>query len=147
MTNTKGNYRETCLVIMTGLLVFWMIYQVKVLVTIAIAIGIIGAFIPSLARGINWVWYKIAEVMGWVMSKVLLSIIFFFIRHFFFRRLHRLFFQCSLRRCLLRLLFLFPIALLYRLFNSDKLQLKRRSDSYWTEREHRYTEKDLENVW
>lgn len=121
MTTTKGNYRETCLVIMTGLLVFWMIYQVKVLVTIAIAIGIIGAFIPTLAGWIHWVWYKIADVMGWVMSKVLLSAIFF--------------------------LFLFPLALIYRMFNKDNLQLKKKPDSYWTNRQHAYSAKDLENVW
>ena len=121
MTTTKGNYRESCLVIMTGLLVFWMIYQVKVLITIAIAIGLIGAFIPTVGEWINWIWYKIADVMGWVMSKVLLSAIFF--------------------------LFLFPIALIYKLFNKDTLQLKKKQDTYWTKRSHKYAAKDLENVW
>jgi hypothetical protein len=121
MTNAKVKYQETCLVIMTGLLVFWFVYQVKVLVTIAVAIGIIGAFIPSIAKWIHWAWYKLADVMGWVMSKVLLSAIFF--------------------------LFLFPIALIYRMFSKDTLQLKRKTDSYWTKRSHKYTSKDLEHVW
>lgn len=106
---------------MTGLLVFWLIYDVKVLVTIAVAIGVIGAFIPSLAKWIDWGWYKLAEVMGFVMSKVLLTIIFF--------------------------IFLFPIAVVYKMFNKDTLQLKRRTDTYWTKRNHAYSGKDLEQVW
>jgi hypothetical protein len=121
MTTTKGKYQETCLVIMTGLLVFWFVYHVKVLITIAIAIGIIGAFIPSIAKWIHWAWYKLADGMGWVMSKVLLSAIFF--------------------------LFLFPIALIYRMFSKDTLQLKKKTDSYWTKRSHKYTDRDLEHVW
>ena len=112
---------ETCLVIVTGLLVFWFIYKVKVLVTIAVAVGLIGAFIPSIAKWIHWAWYKLAEMMGFVMSKVLLSAVFFFL--------------------------LLPISLVYRMFNKDTLQLKRKADSYWTKRSHRYTGKDLEQVW
>lgn len=121
MTTTKGDYRETCLVIMSGLLVFWLIYQVKVLVTIALAIGLIGAFLPSIAKWVHWAWYKLADVMGWVMSKVLLSAIFF--------------------------LFLFPIALLYKLTGKDTLQMKKKAGSYWTGRNHKYSAKDLENTW
>jgi hypothetical protein len=43
--------------------------------------------------------------------------------------------------------FLFPIALLYRLTGGDKLQLKKKGDSYWTKRSHKYEAKDLEQVW
>ncbi len=121
IVNTREKQIETCLVIVTGLLIFWLIYHVKVLVTIAVAVGIIGAFIPSLARWIHWAWYKLAEVMGFVMSKVLLSLVFF--------------------------VFLFPISLIYRMFNKDTLQLKKKAGSYWTVREHSYTGKDLEQVW
>ena len=119
--NIEGKQQQTCLVIMSGLLIFWLVTGHKWLVTVALIIGLIGAFVPYLATGINWMWYKIAEVMGWVMSKVLLSLIFF--------------------------LFLFPIALLYRMFNKETLQLKRSSGSYWTERKHSYEAKDLEDAW
>jgi hypothetical protein len=117
----KVRVKETCLVIMTGLLVFWWIYKVDVLVYIAVAIGVIGAFIPFLAKWIDWAWYKLAEGMGWVMSKVLLSIVFY--------------------------VFLFPIALLARMSKKDVLQLKKKPDSYWTKREHQYSDKDLDNAW
>ena len=117
----RSKHLETCIVIITGLLVFWLIYEVKVLITIAVAIGIIGAFIPGIAKWINWAWYKLAEAMGFVMSKVLLTLVFF--------------------------IFLFPVSILYRLFNKDTLQLKRKTDTYWTKRDHRYSGKDLEQVW
>lgn len=117
----KVRPKETCLVIITGLLVFWWIYEIKLLVGIAIAVGIIGAFIPFLAKWIDRAWYKLSEVMGYVMSRILLSAIFY--------------------------LFLFPIAVLSRLSKKDSLQLKKKSDSYWTKRDHQYTKKDLENTW
>lgn len=117
----KVRIKETCLVIMSGLLVFWLIYKVNVLVYIALAIGVIGAFIPVLAKWIDWAWYKLAEGMGWVMSKVLLSIVFY--------------------------IFLFPIALLARMSKKDVLQLKRKSDTYWTQREHQYSSDDLDKAW
>jgi len=122
MEKPKGNYRETCLVIMSGLIVFWFVYEIKILLNIALAIGLIGAFIPFLAKWINWAWYKLADVLGFVMSRVMLSIVFF--------------------------IFLFPIALLAKAFSKkDSLQLKKRDGSYWTEREHEYEKKDLEQVW
>ncbi len=113
---------ETCLVISTGLIVFWFIYEVKILLTIALVMGLIGLFIPALAKWINWAWYKLADMLGFVMSKVLLSVVFF--------------------------IFLFPIAMLSKLFTKkDSLQLKKKTDTYWTERKHTYSSKDLEDVW
>jgi len=112
---------ETCLAIATGLIVFFLIYKVSWLLFSAFSIGIIGLFFNKVAGWINWLWYKIADAMGFVMSRVLLTIVFFVI--------------------------LFPIALTYRIFNKDTLQLKRKSNSYWSVREHEYTSKDLENVW
>lgn len=114
---------ETCLVISTGLIIAWFVYRLDGLLMVATAIGIIGAFFNALATWINWLWYKIAEVMGAVMSRVILSLVFF--------------------------LFLFPIALVYRLFNDDGLQLTKKEDeeSYWTDRPHSFTGKDLKDMW
>jgi hypothetical protein len=117
----RAKHLETIVVIMTGLLVFWLIYRPAVLIYIAVGLGVIGAFIPVLAKWIHWAWFKLAEGMGFVMSKVLLSVIFFF--------------------------FLFPISVIYRIFNKDGLQLKGKAESYWVNRSHRYSGKDLENVW
>ena len=91
-------------------------------------IGVVSLAIPSLGYYIVWLWYKIAEVLGWVNSRIILSILFF--------------------------LFLSPLALLYRLFNKDTLQIKKRSlqekpleGSMFVDRDHQYETKDFEEVW
>jgi hypothetical protein len=114
---------QTCLVISTGLLVIYLLHPAKPLVWAAIGLGAVGAFLPGLAHWVDWAWYKLAEGMGWVMSKVLLTLVFF--------------------------VFLVPMALLSRAFGKkDSLQLKRKNgSSYWTERNHVYEGKDMENVW
>ncbi len=120
INNSKEKQLETCIVIATGLLVIWYFKRIDWLVYAAIAIGIIGAFIPFLSKWIHWAWYKLAEMMGFVMSKVMLSIVFYLI--------------------------LFPLAFFYRLFSKDAMQRKKK-ESYWTERSHQYSAKDLENIW
>ena len=120
--HTRAKNLETCLVIATGLIIAWFVYQAKSLLIAAVIIGIIGAFINPLAHWINWLWYKIAEVMGAITSRILLSMIFFG--------------------------FLLPIALLYRLFNGDGLQLtKKEVGSYWTDTAKKYKKKDLVDMW
>lgn len=119
--NSREKQLETCLVIATGLMVIWYFTRKDALIYAAIAVGLIGAFVPALAKWVHWAWYKLTEGMGWVMSKVILTLVFY--------------------------LFLFPISILYRLSNKDLLQLKRKSNGYWTERNHAYTAKDLENMW
>jgi hypothetical protein len=112
---------ETILVISTGLVIFYSFTHVKLLLIIALLLNIIGLCSNFLAGKINWLWFKIAELLGFITSKVLLSIVFF--------------------------IFLFPIALLYRLFNRNNMQLKGTRKTYYFTRNHKYTPKDLENVW
>jgi hypothetical protein len=92
--------------------------------TLSVLLGLIGMFSKSLTAKISWTWLKLGELMGAVMGRVILSLVFF--------------------------LFLFPIALVSRLFRSktDNLQLqKTEGSSYFVTRNHRYQAKDLENIW
>ena len=92
------------------------------LVEIAFAIGLISIFIPPAAKAIEWAWLKFAMALGWVNSRILLSII-----HF---------------------VFLMPIAWLSRLFTKDPLMLKAKdSSSLYSTRDHLYKKEDLENIW
>jgi len=118
----REKHLETCLVISTGLLIAYFFFHQPALLYVAAAIGIIGAFFDGIAKWVHWLWYKIAEVMGAVMSRVLLSLIFFG--------------------------FLFPIALVYRLFSGDGLQLTKKEDgSYWMERGKVFGKGDLKDMW
>ena len=85
-------------------------------------VGVLSMMSDTIMDGITWVWFKIAEVMGtYVMGPLLLGIVFFLI--------------------------LFPISVLARIFSKDDLMLKRRDDSYFVDRSHAYTAKDIENIW
>ena len=113
---------KTILVIVTGLLAIGWIFNIPLLGKVAVVIGAVSIFIPAAARGIEWVWFKIALGLGWVNSRILLSIIYF--------------------------VFLMPIAWVSRLFTKDPLALrKHKRATLFVTRDHLYTGKDLEDIW
>jgi hypothetical protein len=91
----------------------------KVLFIIALSVGILSFFIES---AIVWVWEKFALALGWINTRIILSLVFF--------------------------IFLTPFAVLSRLFSKNSsLKLKNKEDTTFVERNHTYTKKDLENIW
>lgn len=113
---------KTILVIVTGFLGLALIFKLQWLAIVAVIIGTLSVFISAAARGIEWLWLKLALGLGWVNSRILLSIIYF--------------------------VFLLPIAWISRLFTKDPLLLKnRKASSLFISRNHLYTKKDLENIW
>lgn len=113
---------ETTLVISTGLLIFYFIKEWESLLIIAAVIGVIGVFFDRIASIISWAWYKLAELLGKVVPKILLTAIFYLI--------------------------LFPISMLYRLFNKDSMKLKpAERGTVWIERNQIYKKKDISNPW
>jgi hypothetical protein len=87
----------------------------------ALILGLIGVFIPVLADKIHWAWMKLAHVMGWVMSKVILTLVFF--------------------------VFLLPMALIVRAMGKGNVKLKSGGASYYKERNFLYDKDSLEHVW
>ena len=118
---TREKVLETILVLVLALGVFYWIFRSPYFLLAAAIIGAIGLFIPSLASHIHWAWMKLAHGMGYVMSKVLLTVIFF--------------------------VFLLPLAWLSKLFGKNSVQLKSGEKSYFKERNFTYTKESLENVW
>ena len=113
---------KNILVIVTGLLALALIFKLFGLAIIAVCIGAVSVFSAAAAGGIEWAWLKLAQGLGWINSRILLSIIYF--------------------------VFLLPIAWISRLFTGDPLTLrKRKISSLFVERNHLYTKKDLENIW
>ncbi len=121
---SEADKAKAQLVIVTGLVVIyfifksrypWMLYAAAVIGVLCIAIPIVGDWI---VKG----WFKIAEILGAINGRILLSIIFFLI--------------------------LFPIAVLSRMGRKNPLSLRSNNeDSAFTERNHLYTSKDLDQVW
>ncbi len=123
---TREKELETILTLCVALLVIFFVtkQQHNYLLKIGLVLGLVGMFSTFLTAKISWAWLKVGELMGAVMSKVILSAVFF--------------------------LFLFPIAMLSRLFIGGKnsLQLKKGNvTSYYFTRNHKYEVKDLKNVW
>jgi predicted membrane protein len=119
----KSKKFETLLVIIAGLLVFYFIFKINALLFISLGIAIIAITSDYLTEKIAWAWMKLAQLLGLINGKILLSIIFF--------------------------LFLTPIAFLYKLKGKNNLNLKKNkpSDSYYSLRNHEYSKEDLENIW
>lgn len=113
---------KALLVIVTGLIILAIFLKSKGLMYAAGIIGFLSLAFPIAGDWIVWLWFKIAEVLGWINSRILLSLIFF--------------------------VFLYPISLLMKIFMKDAMRLKRTKEkSIYTERNHKYTKGDLENIW
>ncbi|HSM49731.1 MAG TPA: SxtJ family membrane protein [Draconibacterium sp.] len=112
---------ETGLVLTTAFLVIYLLTGNYVFLYLALTVGISGIFVKPLAKYIAMAWFKLAEVLNFIVSKIILGVLFFVI--------------------------LFPIAVLYKISNTDKLGLRRSGKSGWVERTHDYTAQDLTNIW
>jgi hypothetical protein len=118
---TREKNLETCLVISLGFIGLYIFFSINLFIYISLAIGIMGLISNTMAKGITWIWYKLAEVLGAVVSRILLTILYF--------------------------LFLVPIAFLSRISGKNPLILKKLDKSYFIRRDHNYVARDLENPW
>jgi len=117
----QENNSKTVLAIVVGFLALSLILKVKVLLFIALGVGGLSALSSSLEGFIVLIWNKISLTLGWLMSRIVLTLVFF--------------------------IFLTPIALLKKLVSSkDPLQIKKTSSTY-VDRSITYSKKDLENIW
>ncbi|PTX61503.1 hypothetical protein C8N46_104146 [Kordia periserrulae] len=123
----KESNSKVILVIVVGFMfiagyLFWKTdydTSATVLFCIALGVGILSFFIES---AIVWVWEKFALALGWINTRIILSLVFF--------------------------IFLTPFAVLSRVFSKNSsLKLKNKENTTFVERNHTYTKKDLENIW
>lgn len=117
----KEKTLEAILVITTGFLLLFLIYDKEWFLYVSLGVGIVGILINPLATLLAKGWYKLGELMGFVVSKVVLTALFF--------------------------VFLVPISFLYNIFNKDTLKLKKTGESLWVNRNHDYVSDDLKNSW
>jgi hypothetical protein len=94
------------------------------LLFVAMALHVLNMTVPGLYRPIAVLWFGLSDLMGAVMSKILLSLVFFLV--------------------------VTPIAILRRLFGKDALKLrafKASKDSVMLERNHTFAARDLERPY
>ena len=113
---------KTILVIVTGLLAVAWIFNTPLPAKIALITGLVCIAIPPAATAVEWIWLKLAMALGWINSRIILSVIYF--------------------------IFLMPIAWMSKLFTRDPLALRKdKRATLFITRDHLYSKKDLENIW
>jgi hypothetical protein len=121
MKNEKADHK-TILVIVIGLLVISFVFKISSLVYIATGIGFLSLLSDKLTEYILFIWMKIAEVLGWINTRILLALVFY--------------------------IFVFPFSIIFKMITKNPLALKKSSyASNYVERNHKYDKKDLENIW
>ena len=105
------------LLIITGFL-FWKEKEsFEILLTFGVAFGILGITIPFILKPIFWVWMVFATILGWIMTRVILSFLFYII--------------------------FTPIGLILRFFGKQFLELRwdKSKESYWNYRTNEHLKK------
>jgi hypothetical protein len=122
MSKIKSEPTKTVLTISVGFLIIFLITEWQWAIYVSLLVGLVGMFSPFLAKQIDWLWMKLAWLLSLVVPNILLSAIFY--------------------------LFLFPIALLSKLFgNNDNLLLKNKSDSTLKVVHKTFEKSTFEKMW
>lgn len=123
LTMNRSRASETVLTITVAFLVLyiikgkenhWMLYT-------ALIIGALGLFWKWLRIRIHDLWFMLADLLGYVISRLVLGVAFFMI--------------------------VMPFGFLARLFRKDLMYLKKGRKSYFRKRRHIFTGNDLVNPW
>ncbi len=106
------------LLIIAGFL-FWKEKEsFQILLTFGVTLCILGIAIPFILKPIYWVWMIFATILGWIMTRVILSLLFYII--------------------------VTPIGLILRFFGKQFLELRwdKSKGSYWNYRTNEHLKKE-----
>ena len=106
------------LLIIAGFL-FWKEKEsFQILFTFGVTLFIFGIAIPFILKPIYWVWMIFATILGWIMTRVILSLLFYII--------------------------VTPIGLILRFFRKQFLELRwdKSKESYWNFRTNEHLKKE-----
>ncbi len=117
----RYQYRETLLVIVLGFSLLYLVTDREWMLYLALGTGIAGMLSVRINRWIHHGWFFLGEKMGWVVSKLLLGILYIAI--------------------------LLPVSTLARLSRKEVMNLKSPEKSGYHPRDHQYVPEDLENMW
>lgn len=121
---TKDQSRDTGMGVVLLLLLLFVARKREWYLIGAIAVHVLNMIVPQIYRPIAVVWFGLSDLIGTIISKILLVIVFFGV--------------------------VTPIAVLRRLFGKDSLKLrafKKGQDSVMLERNHVFVSTDLERPY
>jgi len=109
------------LVIAMGFLLIYLSTHLKWAIYVSLGAGLIGIVSTYLSQKVEWAWMKLALVLGYIVPNILLSIVFF--------------------------VFLFPLAVISRIFNKDPLMLSDKYSTYFVEVNREMDKASFEKMW
>lgn len=122
MSSTNYKAKETVLVITVGFLVLYMVVHRQGFLYAAVGVGLAGVFSSWLSTRIDWLWTGLSRVLGKVSNTVLLTLVF--------------------------VLVVTPVGLIRRWRGKDRMRRSdRKATTNFTDRDHVFTGKDMENTW
>ena len=106
------------LLVIAGFLFYKEKGSFQILLTFGITFCILGIAIPFILKPIYWVWMIFATILGWIMTRVILSLLFYII--------------------------FTPIGLIPRFFGKQFLELRwdKSKESYWNFRTNEHLKKE-----
>ena len=116
--------RDACLALTFLLLLVWLFTRNAYLVYAAMLLLLIGMVVPVSMKPLAWAWFGLSHLLGQVMSRLLLGIVY--------------------------LLLVLPMGRIRRLFGKDALRLKlwkQHDASCFVQRAHVFTAEDLKNPY
>ena len=116
-----NTYKSTILIITIGFQIVYLVFSVNWALFVSLGIGILGAISPFIGRKIEWIWMKLAHILGYIIPNILLSIVFYFI--------------------------LFPISLISKLNRKDLMMLAKTHRSLFTEVDRVIDKSSFERPW
>lgn len=121
---TKEQARDTGMALVLLSLIVWVLTRRDAFVMTAVVLHVVNMTAPQVFRPAAVVWFGLSHLLGLVVSKVLLAVVFFVV--------------------------VTPIGLLRRMLGADAMQLrafKGGSGSVMHERNHAFTGKDIEEPY
>ena len=121
MSKNRSKELESILVITLGFMGLYLWLDKVILLYVGFGIGLLALLSVRAGRFILFIWEKIALILGYINSRILLSIIFYLI--------------------------LTPIAFFSKLSSGNKMTAKKDLGSFYKERNYTYSSGDLEKPW
>lgn len=122
MKAIKINPSKTVLTISIGFLIVFILTKFNWALITALGVGLAGVFSDYLSEKIDFIWGLLTKLLSYIVPNILLTLVFF--------------------------LFLFPIAVLARVFGrKDPLKLKNNSTTMYVEHEAEITPASFENTF
>ena len=113
--------KSTILLISVGFLILYLVFSWQWAVIISLIVGVAGIVSSFLSKKIEWGWMKLAQLLGYIIPNILLSLVF--------------------------LLLLLPISLLSKLFRKDPLMLSKKYKTYFIDINKEVDRKSFEQIW